>query len=799
MPETTTQLTNIPDNLSNEIIVLPIVTRPIFPNLMFPITFSGERFLAGIREAFDAQDRLLGLVLVEEKNNINLFKSKLKTIGTVVKIHSITQVSANTVQIVVQGLKRFIYEETIHDEPYLVWKVDYHEEKEEATEDEIRAYMLGIMNSLKEIFKLNPILQEELKLLMSQVSYDKPGILMDLIASTLKIDNESLQELLETFSLKERSRKLLTLLKKELEITQLEKKIQHDIEDKVSKQQKEYFLREQLKIIKKELGMEKDDKTTEIEKLREKMENLELTEEVRKVIDDEMAKLQIIDTHSPEFHVTRSYLTTLLELPWGVNSEDNLDIKKARTQLDKDHYGLDDVKKAILEFISTIIKTGNVTGSIICLVGPPGVGKTSVGKSIAAALGRKFFRFSVGGMRDEAEIKGHRRTYIGAMPGKIIQSLKRTGVANPVIMLDEIDKIGKSFQGDPASALLEVLDPEQNKDFLDHYIDVRFDLSNVLFVTTANQMDTIPRPLLDRMEVIKLPGYILEEKIQIAERYLIPNQMKYHGLKEEEVNITEDGLRKIIDQFAREAGVRTLEQQIKKLMRKTTLKIAEGEDKKVIVNAENVEDFLGKPVFLTEELYKEPRPGVVLGLAWTSMGGTTLYIEAISIQKGKGMKLTGQLGNVMKESAEISKSYVQSILCCDEKYKQFYDMNFIHLHVPAGAVPKDGPSAGITMALSLFSLAVGQAVKKGIAMTGELTLTGKVLPIGGLREKVIAARRVGVYELIVPKDNKADFDRLPEYIKEGVTVHFADYFLDVLKVAYPDGIEGINLLNMEDK
>ena len=607
---------------------------------------------------------------------------------------------------------------------------------------------------------------------------------MDLIASTLKIENQYLQDLLEAFDLKIRSRKLLTLLKKELEITHLQNKIQKDIEDKVSKQQKEYFLREQLKAIKKELGIEKDDKTTEIDAIQEKLSKLVLSNEAQKIINEQIEKLNMLDVHSPEFHVTRSYIQTIIDLPWGIFSKDNTDIKKAKKMLDKDHYGLNDVKEVILEFISTIIKTEVVAGNILCLVGPPGVGKTSVGKSIANALNRKSYRFSVGGMRDEAEIKGHRRTYIGAMPGKIIESLKRTETANPVIMLDEIDKIGKSFQGDPASALLEVLDPEQNKDFLDHYLDLRFDLSKILFITTANQLDTIPQPLLDRMEIIQLPGYILEEKMEIAKRYLIPNQMINHGLKKEEFSISPKAVEHVIDSYAREAGVRNLEKQIKKIMRKVTLKLTEGDEKSVKVTPANLEKYLGKEVFSPEELYNKSIPGVVLGLAWTSMGGATLYIEAVITSTGKGYKQTGQLGSVMKESSEIAYSYIESLIRKENSEKDFFLNNFIHLHVPAGAVPKDGPSAGITMALALYSLVKNKPVKEKLAMTGEITLTGKVLPIGGLREKVIAARRVGVYELIVPKDNKGDFERLPDYIREGITIHYADYFEDVIKAAF---------------
>ena len=781
-------LVSVDSILPNELTIVPILSRPIFPNIMIPITFTGHKFLESIRRAYEKENKFVGLVYIKEKNDLDLFKSKLYRVGTVVKIHKINTVSADTIQVVAQGINRFEYKRTLEVGEFIKWSIQYHKDDDEVVSDEIKAYMIAIMSSLKDIFNLNPMLQEELKLLMSQVSYDKPGVLIDLIASMLKIENKYLQELLEIFDIEERCKTLLILLKKELEIAQLQKKIQKQIEEKVSKQQKEYFLREQLKLIKQELGMEKDDKTSEIDKIQEKLKGLKLSEEASKVVQEEIEKLKLLDSNSPEFHVTRTYLNSIVELPWNKYTRDRRDIKKARTILDRDHYGLQDVKKIILEFIGTIIKTGNVSGSILCLVGPPGVGKTSVGKSIANALNRKFYRFSVGGMHDEAEIKGHRRTYIGAMPGKIIQALKRVESANPVIMLDEIDKIGTSFRGDPASALLEVLDPEQNKDFLDHYLDVRFDLSKILFITTANQLDTIPRPLLDRMEVVQLPGYILEEKVKIAKKYLIPNQMQSHGLDKAEVSISTGALSDIIDKYAREAGVRNLEKSIKKIMRTTTLKLAEGEKGKISVGKQNLEEFLGKPLFVTEELYQKEVPGVTLGLAWTSLGGVTLYIEATAIsEKSKGFKQTGQLGNVMKESSEIAYSYVRSLLCKEEvseEEKDYFENRLVHLHVPAGATPKDGPSAGITMALALYSLAKQKSVKKGIAMTGELTLTGKVLPIGGVREKVIAARRVGVYEVILPIDNKNDFNRLPDYIKEGMKVNYVDYFSDVLKAVF---------------
>lgn len=622
-------------------------------------------------------------------------------------------------------------------------------------------------------------------MLLSQMTYDNAITLMDVVSSILGADPEKLQDLLETFDLNRRSEKLLLLLKEELEVMMIQEKIQTQINEKVNKQQKDFFLREQLKVIKKELGMEKDDKTTEIEKFESRLPKLKLTEEAEKVVQEELSKLGMMETHSAEYQVTRNYLDTLTSLPWGRYSKDNLNLPKARRVLNASHYGLDDVKKTILELISTIRKRGSLTGSILCLVGPPGVGKTSIGRSIADALGREFFRFSLGGMRDEAEIKGHRRTYIGAMPGKLIQAIKRTGTANPVIMLDEIDKLGASFRGDPASALLEVLDPEQNKDFLDHYLDVRFDLSKVLFITTANQLDTIPGPLLDRMEIIRLSGYILEEKLQIAKKYLIPRQREEHGLSEPEIQISEGALRMIIDKYAREAGVRNLENQLKKIMREVTLRMAEKKGEHFKVSTREVEKYLGKPRFNPEEVYDELLPGVTIGLAWTALGGAILHIEAAALStKSGGFKQTGQLGDVMKESTQIAYTCVRALLDSEKTLKNYFEQHLIHLHVPEGATPKDGPSAGITMALALYSLATGKAVPRRIGMTGELTLTGKVLPIGGVREKTIAAKRAGVLELIFPEANRRDFDELPAYIRKGLKVHFVKQFSQVLELAY---------------
>jgi len=772
----------LPANLS----IFPLSQRPVFPGLTLPMTFSGQEMIKALKKAQEEEDGYIGLVLAQEYNQEDYTESEFYETGTLFQIMRIVPLNAGGVQVLGRGISRFKKEKTILVKPSLRWRVTYHQDPKDKPDQDLKAYMMAISSEMKELLQHNPLFQEQVNMVVSQLNYDAPGLTMDVISNLLSSDPETLQQLLETFDLYERAKMLLKLIKEELEIAKIQKRISQQIEEKVNKQQKEYFLREQLKAIKKELGMEKDENESETEKIKKKLEKVDLPEEAQKVVDEELEKLSTLNVQSPEFNVTRSYLDNIAELPWGVFTDDNSDIQEARRVLDQDHYGLKEVKDRILEFLSAIIKRGKIAGSIICLVGPPGVGKTSVGKSVARALNRKFYRFSVGGMRDEAEIKGHRRTYIGAMPGKIIQALKRVGASNPVFMLDEIDKIGTSFRGDPASALLEVLDPEQNTSFLDHYLDLHYDLSNILFITTANQMDTIPGPLLDRMEVIRLSGYVTQEKVEIAKRYLIPKQLEEHGFGDDEIQFTDEALEMIIDNYAREAGVRNLEKQIRKIVRKMALKQAESKELSFEVDKDDVEEYLGKPVFQIEKLYNQNMEGVALGLAYTSMGGATLYVEANGIKNEKGgFKLTGQLGEVMKESAQIAFSYVHALLSETEHGKYFNNYS-IHLHVPAGATPKDGPSAGITMALALYSLATGKPVKQGLAMTGEITLTGKVLPVGGIKEKTIAAKRAGVSEIILPADNRKDFDELQDYIKEGIELHYVDYFSEVIEVAYQE-------------
>ncbi len=772
--------------LPDTIPIIPISQRPLFPGMMIPMVLTGEKMVNTAREIMESDSKVGGVVLLKNQVEGPLSPDDLYTVGTTIRIIKVTPMDDKTIQVMINALKRFTLTQVIASEPVLRWNVFHHYEDGLIPGEETKAYSMAIVSSVKELIKSNSLFQEELKLFLNRFTIEDPGKLADFVASMTSAESHEVQDILETFDVKKRVEKVLLLLKKELEISKLQKRITKQIEENVQKNQKEFFLREQLKEIKKELGLEKDEKTSEVEKFEEKAKGLKFSEEAHKRFDEEIEKLKVLEPHSAEYGVSRNYLDWLTTLPWGHFSTDNYDIAKARKLLDRDHYGLDDIKDRILEFIAKGKMKGNISGSIILFVGPPGVGKTSIGKSVAEALNRKFFRFSLGGMRDEAEIKGHRRTYIGAMPGKLIQSLKLVGTSNPVIMLDEVDKIGASFQGDPASALLEVLDPEQNSQFLDHYMDVRFDLSNILFIATANQLDTIPPPLLDRMEMMKLSGYVLEEKLQIAKRYLVPKQLAEHGLKKTMVKIDPPALRKIIDGYAREAGVRSLENNIKKIMRKATRAFAgPNPPKQISVNPGTVEEYLGKPVFTDEAQFLKHIPGLVRGLAWTSMGGATLYIEATAIRsKSMGFKQTGQLGAVMKESTEIAYSFISSRVKEFGIDESFFEGHFIHLHVPAGATPKDGPSAGITMATALYSLARNKPVKKRIAMTGELTITGKVLPIGGVKEKTLAARRASVKTIIFPVENKKDFDELPAHVKKGLDAKFVNYFEDVLKIAF---------------
>lgn len=771
-------------NLPDKLYIIPIHNRPFFPAQVLPVIVNEEPWAETLELVAKTDHHCLALFYMDQQaeDAEGFDPDQLPQHGTLVRIHHASRQDGK-LQFVAQGLSRVRIRGWLRRQrpPYLV-EVEHLRPSPDPS-DEVKAYGMALINAIKELLPLNPLYSEELKNYLNRFSPNDPSPLTDFAAALTTAPGDELQQVLDTVPMLQRMERVLPLLRKEVEVARLQKELSAEVNRKINERQREFFLKEQLKLIQQELGITKDDRSSDIESFRQRLDGKVLPEAAQKRIDDELNKLSILETGSPEYGVTRNYLDWATDLPWGVHGQDKLDLKHARKVLDRHHAGLDDIKNRILEFLAVGAFKGEVAGSIVLLVGPPGVGKTSIGKSIAESLGRPFYRFSVGGMRDEAEIKGHRRTYIGAMPGKLVQALRDVKVMNPVIMLDEIDKMGQSYQGDPASALLETLDPEQNVDFLDHYLDLRLDLSKVLFVCTANTLDSIPGPLLDRMEVIRLSGYIAEEKQAIAKRHLWPKQLDKAGVPKERLTLTDSALKALVEGYAREAGVRQLEKQLGKLVRKAVVKLIDEPKLKLKVGAADLEDYLGKPTFRKEQLLSGV--GIITGLAWTSMGGATLPVEATRIHTlNRGFKLTGKLGEVMKESAEIAYSYVTAHLKEFKGDPNFFDQAFVHLHVPEGATPKDGPSAGVTMASALLSLARNQAPKKNVAMTGELTLTGQVLPIGGVREKVIAARRQKISELILPEPNRGDFEELPAYLKEGLTVHFARRFADVAKVLF---------------
>ncbi len=769
------------ESLPDKLLVVPLSARPFFPAQAMPIVIEEEPWLETIERVGQTPHKLIGLMLAQAGDGDSKNPQAWHRMGTVVRMHQPMRGNGR-IQFIAEGLQRFHVVHWISNEPPYMAQVEYPQPPEEDTQ-EVRAYAQAIIAKIRELLPLNPLYKENVRAYLERFNPEEASPLADFAAALTSASAEELQGVLDTVPLLRRMEKVMLLVQHELEVAGLQSEIRQKVEDRASERQREFFLREQLKEIQKELGISKDDKTVEIERFRERLQTCEVPEHAQARIDEEFQKFSFLETGSPEYAVTRNYLDTLTALPWGKYSSDNIDIHHAREVLDRDHEGLDDVKQRIIEFLGVGALRGEISGSIMLLVGPPGVGKTSIGTSIAEALGREFYRFSVGGMRDEAEIKGHRRTYIGAMPGKFIQALRDAGTANPVILLDEIDKIGASYQGDPASALLEVLDPEQNVSFLDHYLDVRFDLSKTLFICTANQLDTIPRPLLDRMEVIRLSGYLSEEKVAIAKRHLWPKQRARAGLKARQVKINDRCLRRIIEDYAREAGVRNLEKQLGQIARKVAIKIIENPDYRVTINADDLSDYLGPPVHRQQKPQRDI--GVVTGLAWTPLGGATLDVEATLVHtKNRGFKLTGQLGDVMRESAEIAYSYIASHLEAYRGDPEFFDEAFVHLHVPEGATPKDGPSAGVTMATALLSLARDQSLKRAIAMTGELTLTGRVLAVGGIREKVVAAKRNGLKEVILPQANHGDWETLPDYLKKGIKCHFAEEFSEIVQIVF---------------
>jgi ATP-dependent Lon protease len=739
-------------------------------------------------------------------------------VGTAAKIVKKINLPDGGVNIFISTLKRFRVKKPLHPANPIIAAVEYLEDEEDDT-SEVKALTRALISEMKQISENNPLFSEEMRLNM--INIDHPGKIADFIASILNIDKTEQQKILEILNVRKRMEQVLVFIKKEQELLRIQKKIQKEINEKIEKSQRDYFLKEELKAIKSELGMATDAKSSEYQRFKEKLEAFKFEGEIKETVDQELEKFSLMDPNSGEFIVTRNYLDMIAALPWNEPAPEHFDLKQAQGILEADHYGLKDVKTRIVEYLAVRKLRQDTKGNIICLVGPPGVGKTSVGKSIARALGKQFFRFSVGGMRDEAEIKGHRRTYIGAMPGKIIQGLKIVKTRDPVFMIDEIDKMGQSFQGDPASALLEVLDPEQNYAFRDHYLDLPFDISHVFFIVTANTLDTIPPPLIDRMEIIQLPGYIDTEKLEIAKRYLVPKSLEKNGLKKTQVKYTQESLLHIANGYAREAGVRNFEKNLDKIHRKLAKIIVEkGEEGKAgegqaeagvkpaskvsrashasrafhafqpmkfTIDKKLIEEHLGKPVFPEENVKKADRPGMSVGLAWTNMGGDTLVIEATSVSGKEGLTLTGKMGDTMKESAAIAMTVAQKL--GTERYgleAGWFEKNHIHLHIPEGATPKDGPSAGITMATALLSLMRNKVITDRLVMTGELSLTGQVLPIGGLKEKTIAAQRNKARHIIIPKQNMRDLDEIPDHVKKGIEFHPVERFDEVLSLALPD-------------
>jgi ATP-dependent Lon protease len=784
------------ENLPNEVLALPLNQRPVFPSMMLPLSVPGGRLAEAVRHAIEHRDGWVGFFLTRTAldEGAGYGPDDLHRSGCVVRILKHQPGEGGALQIFCQVLARFRFTEVRETAPHVVVKGVALRPTVDANDPQVRANAMSIVSALKELVQHNPVFADEIKLVLANFNnLDGPGRLADLAATLTTASRDDIQDILATEAVLPRMEKVLVLLAKESQLSQIKHKISRQIEEKVSDHQRKFVLNEQLKAIKQELGVETDEKSLELAKFRKALEDKKdkLTEELCTVIDEDLRKLSLLEPASPEYGVTRSRLEWLTGMPWGDFTADNLDLRHLRGGLDKDHHGLDEVKERIVEFCAVRKLKNDQGGGIICLVGPPGTGKTSIGQSIARQLGRKFFRLSLGGMRDEAEIKGHRRTYVGALPGKLVQALRRSASMNPVILLDEIDKLSHGHQGDPSAALLEVLDPEQNRDFLDHYLDVRVDLSRVLFVCTANDLSTIPEPLRDRMEIIRLAGYVEAEKRAIAREYLLPKQRSEHGLTAKDLVVTAPALGALIRGYAREAGVRHLEQLIGKVCRKVaTAKATASEAGKpsarVTVGPAELERYLGKPLLRDDDLIAHAHPGVVTGLAWTAMGGATLEIEAVSTTSaaGKGgITLTGQLGDVMKESATLARSYLMSAGTRFGVAERWFEDHHVHVHVPAGATPKDGPSAGVTIATALLSLALDRPVRRHLGMTGELTLTGRVYPIGGVREKLVAAKRSGLTHVLLPAANERDYAELPEHVKEGLDVAFVERLDQVLTAA----------------
>ncbi len=770
-------------NTIRELPVLPSKDVVLFPHMVVPWIVEPPHLVKMIDDAL-AGDRTIAVVSVDGPvENDEELPRKLHKMGTMGLILRMAKNEEGHARLVVQGVTRVRIKEITATSPYIKARVESVQDN--VTQSvALEAMVVNVRQAFTKVLDLSPNLPGELKAVVMNV--DDPGVLADIVISHLNIPVVQKQEILDELDVMARLNKALRILSEQLEILELGHKIQSQVRDQVDKSQREYFLREQLKAIKKELG-EGEEGSDEVEELRQKLKEKELPEEARKEAERELERLSRMHPSSSEYTVARTYLDWILELPWNESTEDHLDLEEAQKILDEDHYDLEKIKKRIIEFLAVRKLKPDAKGTILCFAGPPGTGKTSLGRSIARAMGRKFHRIALGGVRDEAEIRGHRRTYVGAMPGRIIQGLRKVGVNNPVMMLDEVDKLGADFRGDPASALLEVLDPEQNSRFTDHYLGVEFDLSRVIFIATANMLDTIPAPLLDRMEVLELSGYTIEEKVEIARRYLIPRQLEAHGLTKKDLSIEKRALLKIISAYTREAGVRNLERQIGAVCRGVARQVAAGRQEKIVLKVKNLEEYLGKPKFVSDVAERTSVPGVATGLAWTPSGGDILFIEATRMPGSGKLTLTGQLGDVMKESAQTALSYIRSKACEFNISQDVFKSEDVHIHVPAGAVPKDGPSAGITIAIALVSLFTDRPVRPDVAMTGEITLRGLILPVGGIKEKVLAAHRARIKEVILPKRNADDLDELPEQVRESLRFHLVSRLDEAVKIVFRKG------------
>ncbi|MBR2979361.1 MAG: endopeptidase La [Myxococcaceae bacterium] len=766
------------DEIPPVVPILPLRNSVFFPGGVLPLAVGRQKTIALIKDAV-RDEQLIGVITQRRAEEEDPTAESLYPIGTIARIVKLLKMGEDNYSLVVQGLARFRLDELIQEEPYLKARVSPVDEEHAAGNVELEALGINLKKLAREVIELTPELPAAAIDLIESITH--PGNLADLIAANVDVTIEEKQSILETVDLNARMQLVLELLNRKREILKLSSKIDSAVKGEMSKTQREYYLRQQLKAIKEELGELGDDEE-ELDELQSRLKEAGLPPEVEKAAQKEMNRLKTIPAASSEYTVSRTYLDWIADLPWNKTTEDNLDIPNAREVLEADHFGLEKVKKRILEYLAVRKLKNDMKGPILCLVGPPGVGKTSLGQSVARAVGRKFVRLSFGGVRDEAEIRGHRRTYVGALPGRIIQSMKKAGTSNPLMMLDEIDKLGADFRGDPAAALLEVLDPEQNNTFADHYLDLPFDLSKVLFIATANQLDPVPAPLRDRMEIIELPGYTFDEKIEIARRHLIPKQIREHGITADQFELTEAGLAKVIIGFTREAGVRTLERRVADLCRAVAVEVASGKTDKHVLDEKEVGDILGSERFWNEVAERTEVSGVATGLAWTPAGGDILFIEATQMP-GKGMlTLTGQLGDVMKESCQAALSYVRANGQLLGVSGNFLEKTDLHVHFPAGAVPKDGPSAGVTILTALVSLLTGIRARGDTAMSGEVTLRGQVLPVGGIKEKVLAAHRAGIKRLVLPERNRKDILEVPEQARNEIEFHFVTQMDDVLRL-----------------